>query len=330
VKTVHRLINHTRQFICRPKLKLTGLTTTALAMVVFGSGCVHQLEVINQSAYQTNSMSPLRKPLTIGLVPTIDATNQPCEQLVKGIGRALGSYSATVFLPYSAGGNQRADVVANIQIGAEYAGSGWNFLINWPGFLIFTPAWNGYVYKANLQVDIQLAKGADNAPIDSWTMPFKLDLRQAEMDRTWTEVGWLEWGVIPLIGGMVFISYDTDVTPILMEKIERPVGDYIAQEMVNRINRCDSLFVPAQPANKPVASPPVAPVVPPKEAPIASPPETNAVNPGATNVISSPETPVTSPPATNAVPPPETPIANPPETNAVSPPETNAASPQNQ
>jgi hypothetical protein len=133
-------------------------------------------------------------------------------------------------------------VVAEINITPEYKGSGWNFLINWPGFLVFVPALNGYVYKANYQVDIALAKSANPAQKDAWTMPINLDLRHAEIDRTWTEIGWLEWGVIPLIGGIVFTQYDPDVTPILIDAIETPVGDYIAQEIIQRINASETLI----------------------------------------------------------------------------------------
>jgi hypothetical protein len=54
---------------------------------------------------------------------------------------------------------------------------------------------------------------------------------------TWTEIGWLEVGVIPFFGGLIFAgTYDPDVTPLVMDKIEQPVGDYIAQEIVSRIN----------------------------------------------------------------------------------------------
>jgi hypothetical protein len=328
VKTVHKYINEAKVLRLPAKIKLTGLTTIALATVVFSSGCTHQLVVKNMSTYQNKSVTPLKRPMTIGVVPIGQDTN--CVQIVKGVGMALGggNYSATVLLPYSPGTDKRADVVANIKIGSEYAGSGWNFLINWPGFLIFTPAWNGYVYKANYQVDIALTKEADNAPIDSWAMPINLNLRHAELDRTWTEIGWLEVGVIPLIGGIVFTAYDTDVTDPLIQKIEMPIGDYIAQEIVNRINQCDSLFVPPKPVKPPVLSPPMTPVAPPQETPVASPPATNTVNPPVTNTVSPSEATVAGPPETNAVTPPAAPVANPPEASPASPPETNTASPQ--
>ncbi len=222
----------------------------ALLTLVIGLGCTHQLEVKNLRSYQNLQMNPLQKALVIGVVPSTEDIHS--QELMKGIATALGKYSATVLLPYSPGSAKKADVVANIAIRPEYKGSGWNFLINWPGFLIWTPAWNGYVYKVNYNIEIMLSNGADNSKIDSWSIPIKLNLRHADFDRTWTEISWLEVSGIAFIGGILFTQYDDDVTPLLVEKIAVPIGDYIAQEIVNRINN-SGRFVYIQPVAPPVS-----------------------------------------------------------------------------
>jgi len=61
------------------------------------------------------------------------------------------------------------------------------------------------------------------------------------MGRTWTEIGWLEWSIIPFISGFVFIRYDNDITNLVLDKIQTPIGDYIAQEIVSRINNFGDL-----------------------------------------------------------------------------------------
>ncbi len=216
------------------RMKLLRLSVVVLAGVVLASGCAHQLEVRDLNSYQNMQLTPLDKPLTIGIVPS--AGDFDSQRLIKGVGAALGKYLATVSLPYSPTGGKEADVVASIAIRPQYRGSGWNFLINWPGFLIWAPAWHGYMYEANYDIGITLANGNDNSRIDSWSIPINLSLRHAETDRTWTEIGWLECGVIPFVGGIVFTQYDPDVTPILVDRISGPIGDYIAQEIVNRIN----------------------------------------------------------------------------------------------
>lgn len=240
--------------------------TPAVALVgvlMLGSGCAHTLDVKNMGSYQTTQTHPLQKSVSIGLV---SLTNSPdSQQLMKGIGTALGKYTPTVIQFYGPESATKVDVIANINIQSEYKGSGWNFLINFPGFLIFTPAWNGYVYKANYNVDIALAKGADHSKLDTWSVPINLDLRQAEIDRTWTEISWLEVGAIAFIGGIVFTGYDTDVTQPLVEKIQNPIGDYIAQDIVNHINNNGNLTVSVPSATAPTsATPPVetTPVAP--------------------------------------------------------------------
>jgi hypothetical protein len=207
---------------------------TVLGILILAAGCTHSLEVTNLDTYINTQMVSLKKPLTVGIVTTADQTDT--FRLVKGIASGLGKYSANVVLPYTGTTDRKADIIANIGIKSDYSGSGWNFPINFPGFLIFFPAIHGYVYEANYDIQFGLNKGADNSKIDQWSVPVNLGVRHASINRTWTEVGWLEWGVIPLIGGLAFINYDDKVTPLIVEKIEVPLGDYVAQQIVQRIN----------------------------------------------------------------------------------------------
>ena len=231
-------------------------------ILILAYGCTHTLEVTNLDTYRNAQMDSLRKPITVGIVPS--ATEMDQQRLVKGVAAGLGKHSANVVLPYTPTSSRKADVIANIQVRSDYSGSGWNFPINFPGFLVFIPAAHGYVYEAKYDFLIGLTNGTDNSKIDSWSIPVTLDIRHASFNRTWTEIGWLEWGVIPFVSGFVFISYDDGVTAPLLDKVETPLGDYIAQDIVNRINAKYS-FAPA-PAALPAANPvPEKPVAKPEE-----------------------------------------------------------------
>jgi len=180
-------------------------------------------------------MVSLEKPLTIGIIPSTDGL--PCEKFLHAIATELGKHSARVLLPYSEASQLPVDVKAKVVVNGEYKGSGWNFLINWPGFLIFTPAWHGYNYRNIYNVEVLLIKGSDNTKIDSFNVPVDLKIRHADMSRTWTNgVGWFELGITPFISGFVFIGYDDTVTGLVVEQIRVPIGNYIAQEIVSRIN----------------------------------------------------------------------------------------------
>ena len=207
-----------------------------LLAVILLAGCSHTLEIKNLDAYRIMSMTRCEKPTSIGIAST--DSDIYVQRLVKATGTALSKYTTgELVFPYLSQGDKKVDVIANVAVRPEYKSSGWNFLINWPGFLVFTPAWHGYVYKVNYNVDILLSEALENKKIDSFTIPIELDIRHADFDRTWTEIGWLEWGITPLIGGIIFAGkYDPDVTPLAMEKIEQPTGDYIAQKIVSKIN----------------------------------------------------------------------------------------------
>jgi len=216
------------------KMKTLSTCMSGVILLLSVSGCTHQLQVKNLNSYRNMSINPLEKRIAIGIVPS--TTEVDSKRLVKGIGDALAKSSASVLLPYSENSAKKVDAIAKISVRTEYKGSGWNFLVNFPGFLVFAPAWNGYIYKVDYYVDVLLTKASDRSKIASWSIPVKLDIRHADTNRTWTEISWLEIGVIAFIGGIVFIEYDKSVTPLIADKIEVPVGDYIAQEIINRLN----------------------------------------------------------------------------------------------
>lgn len=202
--------------------------------MVIAAGCAHQLQIKNLASYQAGSVTSFEKPVRIGIVT--DSTNPEHKSLLNGVATALGSYSAQVTMPYPPNSQKPVDVVAHIDLVTEHTGSGWNFLVNFPGFLVFAPAWNGYLYEVKYTVNCTLTKGSNKAKIDEFKLPIALDVRHADINRTWTEISWFEVGAIALIGGIVFISYDENVTPLVSEKVEGPLGKYVAQEIVNRIN----------------------------------------------------------------------------------------------
>lgn len=220
-------------------IKKNGEILISILVLFFLSGCTHNLEIKNLDSYRNMDMNSLDKPVTIGVIPSTSDIHG--KKLIKGIGTELGKYSADVLLPYTVGSSKPVDVKAKIVVLSEYKGSGWNFLINWPGFLIFTPAWHGYNYSNKYNVEVLLTKASDNQRIDSFNIPINLRIRHADIGRTWTEIGWLEVSLIPFIGGFVFIGYDDDITNLVVEKIQTPIGDYIAQEIVSRINNFGDL-----------------------------------------------------------------------------------------
>jgi len=216
----------------------------ALGMLLLSSlmftlvGCSHSLEIKNLSQYQSNSFHTVSKDLSMGIMTS--NTNSDGQVLVTGTAQALSGYLGQVVYPYSMSNSAEVDVISKISVSSDHKGSGYNFWINFPGFLVWAPAWNGYVYEPSYKVEVNMMRADDNSLIDSFSIPINLDVRHAAIDRTWTELSWLEVGAIAFVGGLVFMSYDNDVTPLVDAAIQKPIGDFIAQEMTNRLRNSKS------------------------------------------------------------------------------------------
>lgn len=204
-----------------------------LSALCFLFGCSHHLEINNLHEYQTSSFSTLPKDLTIGV--TTSSPEKDGKTLVTGMATSLSKYSSNVIYPYAPSSGKKPDIITNVAIHPKHEGSGLNFLINFPGFLVWAPAWNGYQYYPSYDINIDIVSGSDNSRIDSFKIPIKLDVNHSDIGRTWTEISWFEVGSIALISGFVFINYDDDITPMVEREIKGPIGDYLAQEIINRI-----------------------------------------------------------------------------------------------
>jgi len=204
-------------------------------------GCQHALAIKNLDTYRQAGVVS-QKPVSIGLV--VKASDEHSERLGEGIASGLRSASTEVLYPYTPAVARPVDLQADVSITSKYAGSGANFFINFPGFLIFTPAWNGYVYKVDYDIAVSLKHAGSQTPIDTFSLPIKLNIRHSNYNRTWTEISWLEVGAIALVSGIVFTEYDDNVSPLAAEASKTTVGAYIAQEIVKKINAAPALKTP--------------------------------------------------------------------------------------
>ena len=235
VRSFHKLSSRLGQFAnIVPRLVMGAL----VSLVV--SGCVHPLAVKNIGDYESYAPVSLDKQLVVGIRAN-GPSHKPESKLISEAVNYLYKANVKPIYPYSSGaqGNNKVDVIAEFNLTSEYSGSGWNFLINFPGFLLFAPAWNGYVYKADYNFDCRLMKPGDNSLIEKWDVPIHLNIRHADLDRTWTEVSWLEVGIIAFVGGVCFIQYDDDVTPLVINQTRSTLGEYLSSQLVQHLKKLD-------------------------------------------------------------------------------------------
>ena len=199
------------------------------AVALFATGCAHRLEVKNIGLYKPTFVNSQQTGTRVGLSAVTSTPEE--DRLVVGVANALKRDGFKIDYPFFLNDENRTsmDQLVKINTSSTYGGSGWNFLINWPGFLIWTPAWHGYDYnvKYDFDVDITNTKNAESLP--RLSIPIDLDVRHAAMNRTWTEAGgWVAYSAIAFVGGIVFTRYDNSVTPILLDAVENKIADYVA------------------------------------------------------------------------------------------------------
>jgi hypothetical protein len=122
------------------------------------------------------------------------------------------------------------DLVLAIRPKVTYRSSGWNFLINWPGFLIWAPAAMGYIHHADVMTTFVIHDREGKA-LDQLEVPMSFNLRYADGDRTiWAELGWLEVSALPFFSGIVFAkSVDRDVIPPFQVNVKDTYSNYVTR-----------------------------------------------------------------------------------------------------
>ena len=202
----------------------------ALVLIV-PPGCTHRLSVDQYPEVPFVQNAPAR-PIVVGVVDA--GGGEFSEEYVGAVAKSLAMQAGVsrVVYPYVSGA--QVDVIANIAVEPEYKGAGTNFLVNWPGFLVFAPAWNGYKYQGNPRTRVQLV-AADGSPISELDWEHNYVFHQADIGRTWTMLTWLESSIIGFIGGIVFIRYDTDQTGPFVEAIEDNFGRQLATRIVTSL-----------------------------------------------------------------------------------------------
>lgn len=124
------------------------------------------------------------------------------------------------------------DLILSIDTHCEYRSSGWNFLINFPGFLVFAPAWNGYVYRADIATDVTI-QDVDGDVLEHAHVLVSYNIREGDADRVvLAHVSWLEVGVLAFVGGIYNArTFDRDLIPELQLRVRSNYANYVMHQI---------------------------------------------------------------------------------------------------
>lgn len=246
-----------------------------LAFVPLLSACSHELAVRNLDTYATPTrLEGIDQPIDVAILPFSGTPDETYyfNALLDRIHQSPSVREVRTDYAAEQAGAFRPDVILSIQPKVTYRSSGWNFLINWPGFLIFTPAWNGYVYHADILTVVGIHDGTGKR-VSEESIPISYDIRQAEMDRTiWTGLTWLEFSVLALVGGVynAFV-FDDDILPQLQVHVKDNYSTYVGNAVRPKILAAAEATRSVAPPSVPVADAPTPEAVAPATEEVPTP-----------------------------------------------------------
>lgn len=210
--------------------------TVAFVLAALLCGCSHDLEIRDLDRFSERVMDASQAGLSVGLA--LDSSGLDDEILAQEVASAL-QRQARYHVTYPATDFTWADVFIRMTlVEKEKTGSVGNFFVCFPGFLLFTHAWLGYAYHSTLTVRCDLVAAVTGEHIGTIEVPIGLDMRQAELDRTWANgfLGWYYAGIPCFINGFFCVPYDPDLDPVLRREVFPILGAHVASQIIRTLN----------------------------------------------------------------------------------------------
>jgi hypothetical protein len=237
------IVNTSRRWV------LLLLTATVLAGVTVG--CTHEMQVKNLTDYYVAKPTE-GAPLDVAIAPFKGNDDQQSYFQAVVAGLRKHPHVRLVQLDYNPTAQYDSfnpSHVVSLEVTPSYKGEPTpNFFITFPGFLIFTCAWNGYHYQAlvNTKITVSPAKaqvvaagGAAQGTCKK--VPTSFRLRHCDFQRGfWSGTGWWfpGFGLTNIVPGVIFGRYDKDATLPFHEKADATYGNYMAEQVVAMLEGC--------------------------------------------------------------------------------------------
>lgn len=222
------------------------------------TACTHHMTIVNQKQYEDTAGVWAERSLTFAV--ETDATGEDAKALVEAVKEGLGTHSSVARVAFAkeAPRDFTPDYIVRVRPETSYEGSGWNYPITFPGFLIFTHAWNGFVYGADVTTQIEIRTPGVEQAVATQTLQTNWNLRHCDFERgAWTSSGWYTpfYGGLNLIIGFFMIPYDEDATPDFLAEVNRPYGRFVAAKVIELVGKAPATVAAPPPSSIPAAEP---------------------------------------------------------------------------
>ena len=214
-----------------------------VAVLILGAlGCTHAPQVVNLPDFDVG-ITDGHGEFSVLLVS--DDQDPESKKWNKAVYNGLKEHNAVsdVFTTLPTSGRVRGTLYeVHLASRPKYSSSLWNLPITWPGYVIFTPAWNGMVYYADPQANVSVGEvGQEPDDLTAETVHANLSIRYTDSDRgalaesQWAFgliFGWVVGAPAGIYNSCVF---DDDVLNALHQISDKTVGLYIAEQIVQKV-----------------------------------------------------------------------------------------------
>ena len=228
------------------------LRTACVALLAFLTACTHTLELTSEPSRDL-PWQPVDEPVRL----VIPDSNDP---MVDGIVREMLMDSRVDRI----GRPGRLDVadpdyIVDVRTETEFDADDQNFWITFPGFLLWTHAWMGYKYHANVQTTSEV-RDPEGKTLSKIVIETPYEMRYTSFPRgaSASLVGWLTpgFGVLAVIpGGMFASDYDDRGTGDFEAAANPSYSAVVASRILQQIAELQPATA-AQPAPASDAEPP--------------------------------------------------------------------------
>ncbi len=212
-------------------------------IVLLTAGCSYPLRITNEKDFI--AAQPQIKPLktvTIGFLPIEETIFK--EKLLNSVVEEIGRSSIVdaVKKDYQIGSGVKADYVCALSQTMKFSASGQNFLITFPGFLVFTHAMVGYKYYIDITTKSNLLDPTNGNIISEASIITSYEIRYTSFARGAASslIGWLApgWGLLDVFTGMVFATdYDQRATQDFIQRAEFTYKTFVSRKIIEQITK---------------------------------------------------------------------------------------------
>lgn len=206
-----------------------------LLVVSMSLGCTYALRVTNEGDFEPDTTT-LKRQVKLGVLNSDD-------DLLGSVVNKLqmDPNIAEVKLLNEKTSNVEVDYKEKLERKARYRASGQNFIITFPGFILFAHAWAGYKYYVDIAtISSLLDKEGKILKKATFNTPYEIRYTSFARGAISSLCGWIlpPYGGLDIIAGAFFAgTFDHRGTDEFYDKIKDSYSNYIAGKIVAQIKK---------------------------------------------------------------------------------------------